>query len=200
MGAAAYYYLFQNKADDAKVADLGNKDKTPPPADKDKPPPPLPDKDKPPPPPPPPPQGNKLRLALDSFSGYCIFRSDEFKKKLADQGVDFEYVDDNADYAARMKTVQSGDTPLAVFTIDALINNTPPPGDDPPAAIIMVIDETRGADAMIGLPPGMPSVDAAEPGLRENRPRPGVAQRDARAGGPQPVQAAEAADLKKEAI
>ena len=87
------------------MADLGNKDKTPPPADKDKPPPPLPDKDKPPPPPPPPPQGNKLRLALDSFSGYCIFRSDEFKKKLADQGVDFECVDDNADYAARMKTV-----------------------------------------------------------------------------------------------
>ena len=56
----------------------------------------------------------------------------------------------SADYPARMKTVQSGETPLAVFTIDALLNTTPTAGE-PPATIIMVIDETRGADAMIGL-------------------------------------------------
>ena len=103
--------------------------------------------------------GPKLRLALDSFSGYCIFRSPEFKKKLADQKLDFEWVDDKADYPARMKTVQAGETPLAVFTIDALLNTTPREGD-PPATIILVIDETQGADAMLGLDPGMTDVDA----------------------------------------
>jgi len=140
-GAAAYYYLFYNKPADGKVADGG-------------------DADKPPPPPQPPHAGSsKLRLALDSFSGYCIFRSDEFKKKLADQGIDYEFVDDNADYPARMKTVASGDTPLAVFTIDALVNNTPSSGELP-AVIVMAIDETRGADAMIGLAPGTPDVDS----------------------------------------
>ena len=136
-GAAAYYYLFPTKADDTKVVTGGDKDK-----DKDKDHGPL----------------KKLKLALDSFSGYCIFRSDEFKKKLAAQGYDFEWVDDKADYPARMKSVQAGETPLAVFTIDALLNTTPANGD-PPATIIMVIDETRGADAMIGLDPGMKDVD-----------------------------------------
>ncbi len=134
-GAAAYYYLFQGKADDPKVADGGDKDK---------------DKNTGP--------HKKLKLALDSFSGYCIFRSDEFKKKLAAQDYDFEWVDDKADYPARMKSVQAGETPLAVFTIDALLNTTPRSGD-PPATIIMVIDETRGADAMIGLDPGMKDVE-----------------------------------------
>src|SRR5205807_1185351 len=38
--------------------------------------------------PPPKAAGAKLRLALDSFSGYCVFRSDEFKKKLAAKGID----------------------------------------------------------------------------------------------------------------
>ncbi len=105
------------------------------------------------------PSSPKLRLALDSFSGYCIFRSDEFKKKLAEKGIDYEWLDDKADYAARMKTVTDGSTPLAVFTIDALIAQTPHDGK-PPATIVMLIDETRGADAMVSYTTGVPNVDA----------------------------------------
>ncbi len=113
-----------------------------------------------------PPQGSRERpsalpevtLALDSFSGYCIFRSPEFKKKLADQGLDFTWVDDKADYAKRMESIQSGKTPLAAFTIDALIEQTPRTGE-PPAAIVMLIDETRGADAMVSYRQGLPDVD-----------------------------------------
>jgi hypothetical protein len=144
----AYYYLFY-KPGETPNTDVGDKDKNHP--DKDKK---GPDKDKNPPS-----SGQKVKLALDSFSGYCIFRSDEFKKKLAAQGVDCECVNDNADYPARMKTVANGETPLAVFTIDALINNTPSSGE-PPAVIVMAIDETRGADAMVGLAPGTPDVDS----------------------------------------
>jgi outer membrane protein OmpA-like peptidoglycan-associated protein len=101
----------------------------------------------------------KIKLALDSFSGYCIFRSPEFKKRLAKSGFDFEYADDKADYAKRMETIKSGDTPLAVFTIDALIANTPRDGE-PPATTVMLIDETRGADAMIAYKQGAKDINA----------------------------------------
>jgi outer membrane protein OmpA-like peptidoglycan-associated protein len=105
------------------------------------------------------PQTPKLRLALDSFSGYCIFRSPEFKKKLADKGIDYDWVDDQADYGKRMETLKDGSTPLAVFTIDALITQTPHDGE-PPAAIVLLIDESRGADAMVSYARGLPNIDA----------------------------------------
>lgn len=91
----------------------------------------------------------RIRLAIDSFSGYCVFRSREFHAKLAPLGIKLHLVDDDADYKKRIKTLQSGDTPLAVFTVDALINNSALL-DNPPATVVMVIDETRGADAMVG--------------------------------------------------
>ncbi len=99
-------------------------------------------------------------LALDSFSGYCIFRSDEFKKKLGRQGLsDYgRYGRQGRLCSGGWRSSRTGDTPLAVYTLDALINNTPHDGD-PPATVIMAIDETRGADAMVGLA-GMPDLDA----------------------------------------
>jgi outer membrane protein OmpA-like peptidoglycan-associated protein len=106
-----------------------------------------------------PPPGTKVRLALDSFSGYCVFRTPAFKKKVAERGLDFEWVDDKADYKARMGTVKDGSTPFAVFTIDALLQQTPHDGE-PPASIILIIDETRGADAMVAYPQGVKDIDA----------------------------------------
>jgi outer membrane protein OmpA-like peptidoglycan-associated protein len=100
-----------------------------------------------------------VRLAGDSFSGYCVLRAPAFKKKLAERGLDFEWVKDEADYTERMKKIKDGDTPLAVFTIDALITQTPREGE-PPAAIVLLIDETRGADAMISYRQGVKDVDA----------------------------------------
>ncbi len=88
----------------------------------------------------------KVRLALDGFSGYCLFRSPEFKQRLKDRGLDWQWVDDGADYAKRMRAVQAGETPLAVFTIDTLLTQS---RSDPDAAIVMLIDETCGADAMV---------------------------------------------------
>jgi ABC-type nitrate/sulfonate/bicarbonate transport system substrate-binding protein len=92
-------------------------------------------------------------LALDAFSGYAIFRDPEFSRRLKDNyGIDFTWGDDGANYEKRLQALMSGETPMAVFTIDALIEQTaklPQQPADPPATIVMFIDETRGADAML---------------------------------------------------
>ena len=54
-----------------------------------------------------------------------------------------------------------GETPLAVFTVDALINNSADSSDDePPGKIVLVIDESVGADAMIGFDGAAGDMDA----------------------------------------
>jgi hypothetical protein len=100
-----------------------------------------------------------VRIALDSFSGYALFRSDEFRNELSTLGVGVELVDDKADYAARLQTIKSGSTPLAVFTIDALIKASADAGEMP-GTIVMVIDETTGADAMVAYKQGLKNIDA----------------------------------------
>jgi outer membrane protein OmpA-like peptidoglycan-associated protein len=105
------------------------------------------------------PKGTPIKLALDSFSGYCVFRSAAFKEKLAERKLSLVCSDDGADYSRRMQSIKRGDTPYAVFTIDALINQTPREAE-PPATIVMVIDETRGADAMVAYEAGVPTLNA----------------------------------------
>jgi hypothetical protein len=100
-----------------------------------------------------------VRLALDSFSGYAVLRSEEFKNELGALGVGVTLVDDKADYAARLQSLKSGETPLAVFTIDALIKASADAGELP-GVIVMVIDETIGADAMIAYKQGLKNIDA----------------------------------------
>lgn len=90
----------------------------------------------------------RIRLAIDSFSGYCVFRSRAFHRRLARDALKLHLVDDDADYKKRIKSLQSNDTPLAVFTVDALINNSAL-FDDPPATIVLVLDVSRGADALV---------------------------------------------------
>src|SRR5262249_1842797 len=93
----------------------------------------------------------RVNLALDSFSGYCVFRSPEFRKNLEKKNstLVLHLVDDNADYKKRIKTLERGETPLAVFPIDALINNSAL-CDQPPGSIVLLIDESQGADAIVG--------------------------------------------------
>ena len=80
-----------------------------------------------------------------------MLRSPEFLAKLAKQNIKLHLVDDDADYKKRIETLQKGETPLAVFTIDAFINNSALFKDDePPGKIVLVIDESLGADAIVG--------------------------------------------------
>jgi outer membrane protein OmpA-like peptidoglycan-associated protein len=101
----------------------------------------------------------RTKLALDSFLGYCIFRSPAFKKRLVEQGIKLHLVDDRADYKKRIETLNKGETPLALFTIDALIA-TSAGLDAPPAAIVMMVDESRGADAIVGDKRALPNLGA----------------------------------------
>jgi outer membrane protein OmpA-like peptidoglycan-associated protein len=104
-------------------------------------------------------RSSQVKLIGDTFSGYYVFRSEEFKKKLAEKNIAYSWIEDDADYAKRMQSIKKGTTPYAVFTIDALVNQTPRDGD-PPATIVMLIDETRGADAMVAYQRGVPNIAA----------------------------------------
>ncbi len=100
-----------------------------------------------------------LDFALDQFSGYAILRSEVFREELKKQGIRLRLVDDQADYVGRLRKLQSGEIPLATFTIDALIKASAEL-KDLPAVIVSIIDETRGADAMVAAKGQFPNVDA----------------------------------------
>jgi outer membrane protein OmpA-like peptidoglycan-associated protein len=101
----------------------------------------------------------QVRLALDSFSGYCLFRSREFAAELDTRNIGLELVDDKADYTQRLTSLADGSTPLAVFTIDALIKTSAVRGELP-ATVVMMVDETTGADAMLAYKQAVPNIDA----------------------------------------
>jgi outer membrane protein OmpA-like peptidoglycan-associated protein len=98
-----------------------------------------------------------IRLATDSFSGYCLLRSDGVRDDLRGQGIKLAITDDHADYSARLKALRDGETDLAVFTIDALMSAGAQQGDFP-ATIVMLIDETKGADAVVAWKDGLQSI------------------------------------------
>ncbi|MEM1445332.1 MAG: OmpA family protein [Planctomycetota bacterium] len=101
----------------------------------------------------------RVGFSLDSFSGYAVFRSDAFAEELASAGLALELHDDGADYNARLRSLQQGTRPVAIFTIDALIKASAGLRDLP-ATIVLVLDETVGADAMVSYSQGVPDIDA----------------------------------------
>jgi ABC-type nitrate/sulfonate/bicarbonate transport system substrate-binding protein len=98
-----------------------------------------------------------VTLALDSFSGYAVFRSDTMADVLRRGGIRLDIVDDDADYLGRIESLRRGDVDMAVFTVDSLVTAGAHIGEFP-ASIVMVIDETRGADAMIAYRQGVASL------------------------------------------
>lgn len=100
----------------------------------------------------------QINFAYDSFSGYCVFRSDEFLNELSHKRIKLVPNDDGANYTERLKSVKDGKTQIAVFTIDALIKASSELGDLP-ATIVAVVDETRGADAAVAYKDAVPNID-----------------------------------------
>ncbi|MFH2002698.1 MAG: phosphate ABC transporter substrate-binding/OmpA family protein [Planctomycetota bacterium] len=90
----------------------------------------------------------EITVATDSFSGYSILRSPVMKSQLKGQGCKLTVHDDQADLESRMEALSDGDLQMAVFTVDSLLTlgarYTSFPG-----SIVMIIDETKGADAMV---------------------------------------------------
>ncbi|MEQ1826230.1 MAG: phosphate ABC transporter substrate-binding/OmpA family protein [Pirellula sp.] len=100
----------------------------------------------------------EINLGLDSFSGYAIFRTPEFQKQLADRQIKLVLSDDAADYTARAAALEKGTLQFAVFPADALIK-TFSKMEYAPATIVAIVDETRGADAMLAYKTRFESVD-----------------------------------------
>jgi outer membrane protein OmpA-like peptidoglycan-associated protein len=99
-----------------------------------------------------------ITMNIDSFSGYLIARSDEFRNELGSFGYGLNLKDDKADYLTRLKDIQSGNSQFAFFTIDALIKASNQLGEIP-GTIIFVVDESYGADAAIGVERMIANVD-----------------------------------------
>jgi flagellar motor protein MotB len=100
-----------------------------------------------------------VNLALDSFSGYALLRSEAFASELSSRGIKIDLVDDGAAYKKRLQSMQAGEVQMAVFPLDALIKASAELGDMP-ATIIALIDESLGADAMVANSKTIPNIDA----------------------------------------
>ena len=53
--------------------------------------------------------GERVTVALDSFSGYAVFRSKAFEEELAKKEIILKLVDDGADYSQRIRALEKGD-------------------------------------------------------------------------------------------
>ena len=100
----------------------------------------------------------EIAIGLDSFSGYAIFRTTEFQNQLANRGIKLKLVEDAPDYTARAAALEKGTLQFALFPADALLK-TFSKLEYPPATIIAIIDETRGADAMLAYKKRFENVD-----------------------------------------
>lgn len=100
-----------------------------------------------------------VNFALDAFSGYAVLRSAEFQDFLSQKRIRVEIHDDGANYAQRLQDLKAGNIQMAAFTIDALIKVSAEI-DGFPATIVAIIDETRGADAMVADREVIPNIEA----------------------------------------
>src|ERR1041384_6389179 len=64
---------------------------------------------------------NEIRVGADSFSGYCILRSDSFRQELKARQIKVTVQDDKADADARLQSLRDGKTQFAIYTIDSLL-------------------------------------------------------------------------------
>jgi len=91
---------------------------------------------------------HEITIAADLFSGYAVLRSEQMRDNLKASGIRLTMEDDGADYGARLEALEDGDVQMAVYTIDSLLMAGAKAGGFP-ASIVMVIDETKGADAVL---------------------------------------------------
>lgn len=100
----------------------------------------------------------KFIIVLDNFVGYFFLRSSEMKAQMRSAGWQLEVVDDNADYADRMKKLAEGKYHFAVATVDSYILNAA--SQKFPAMMGLVIDESAGADCILARADKVSSLDA----------------------------------------
>ena len=89
-----------------------------------------------------------LRIGTDNWIGYFPLCSPGMKQNLRQAGYQLQCVDDQADYGSRFKRLGKGDLQFAVATVDSYLLNGMEA--DYPGTIIMVLDESKGGDAIVG--------------------------------------------------
>jgi len=109
----------------------------------------------------------EMNLAADGFSGYSVIRSRNLYDLLInDYQGKLNIYDDGADYPSRLKRLKDGELDVAVFTWDALIKASAEM-NDMPAVIVALIDETKGADAIVANKKMFPNIDSInQPGVK----------------------------------
>jgi outer membrane protein OmpA-like peptidoglycan-associated protein len=99
----------------------------------------------------------KIVVALDNWVGYFILRSPEMESAIRRAGYILICEDDQADYGRRMDRLKAGEIDFAVATVDSFILNGA--ARNYPGAIIMVIDESKGGDAILARKEKVPGLD-----------------------------------------
>ena len=89
----------------------------------------------------------KIVVALDNWVGYFILRSPEMENAMRRAGYILICEDDQAAYGRRMDRLKDGEIDFAVATVDSFILSGA--ARNFPGAIIMVIDESKGGDAIL---------------------------------------------------
>ncbi|MFA6898038.1 MAG: hypothetical protein WC250_01370, partial [Candidatus Paceibacterota bacterium] len=105
----------------------------------------------------------KITLAYDDWIGYFPVSSGRMKKFLRNEGYLLECQNDGADYQARNKNLRDGKLDFAVMTVDSEILNAA--AHDFPATIIMVIDESKGDDAIVAYTNLVQNLDSLKSGV-----------------------------------
>ncbi len=104
-----------------------------------------------------------IKLGLDAFSGYALLRAPELTSQLRKAKIKLETVDDGANYVERMNALADGRLQMAAFPIDALLSAAAT-RKILPATVVAIIDETRGADAILAYKERFPNIDSLNRG------------------------------------
>lgn len=88
-----------------------------------------------------------INIGTDNWIGYIPLCGKEMRRRMHASGYLLRCVDDNADYAARMKKLRSGELQLAVATVDSYLLNAA--SEKFPAVVVSILDESKGGDAVI---------------------------------------------------
>jgi len=99
-----------------------------------------------------------ISIGVDNWVGYFPLCSPVMKKNLRADGYLLKCEDDQADYAGRMRALREGRLDFAVATVDSYLLNGS--RESFPGTIVMVIDESKGGDALVARRDAIASIDA----------------------------------------
>jgi outer membrane protein OmpA-like peptidoglycan-associated protein/ABC-type amino acid transport substrate-binding protein len=88
-----------------------------------------------------------VSIGIDNWVGYIPLCSKEMRQRMHQSGLLLQCQVDEANYSERFKKIKMGELDFAVATVDAFILNGAE--HDFPGSIIMVIDESKGGDALL---------------------------------------------------